>query len=191
MKSDKTDHRSRYTQTVIKDGLVKLLNDKPLNKITVAELCEVSQINRGTFYNHFYDVFDVYESIEHVFLSEVQERIDFKNSELDESFFKEIMTLICRNTELISIIFKNKINSELLNRIIAFAEERFLIEWYKLYPNIPQYYLKQIFTYTMNGSLSMISEWLLSGMKQSPDEMSVLIADLNRLIVSSLPNFYK
>ena len=46
----KLDARKRYTQMILKQSFLKLLKEKPVNKITVKELCELSQINRATFY---------------------------------------------------------------------------------------------------------------------------------------------
>ena len=37
---------------------------KPVNKITVKEICERAELNRATFYAHYSDCFDLLESIE-------------------------------------------------------------------------------------------------------------------------------
>ena len=60
MKVKKTDQRSRYTQFTIRKSLLSLLAKKTLKEISVSELCKTAQITRGTFYNHFYDVFEEY-----------------------------------------------------------------------------------------------------------------------------------
>ena len=40
-----SDARVRYTQMVIKNSFIKLLEQKALNKVTVKEICELSEIN--------------------------------------------------------------------------------------------------------------------------------------------------
>ena len=40
-----------------------LLLIKPYSKITVTELCRLADINRGTFYIHYFDVDDVLDDI--------------------------------------------------------------------------------------------------------------------------------
>ena len=42
---EKKDARKRYTQMVLKQSLLKLLKEKPVNKITVKEVCELAQLN--------------------------------------------------------------------------------------------------------------------------------------------------
>ena len=53
----KRDARVRYTQKVLKDSLLQLLEKKLINKITVKEVCELAERNRATFYAHYTDCF--------------------------------------------------------------------------------------------------------------------------------------
>ena len=47
---EKLDARKRYTQMVLKQSFLKLLKEKPVNRITVKEVCALAQLNRATFY---------------------------------------------------------------------------------------------------------------------------------------------
>ena len=49
----RTDARVRYTQHVLKESFLMLLRDKPVNRITVKEVCELAELNRATFYAHY------------------------------------------------------------------------------------------------------------------------------------------
>lgn len=51
----KADARIRYTQGVLKQALLSFLQEKPINKITVKEVCERAELNRATFYAHYSD----------------------------------------------------------------------------------------------------------------------------------------
>ena len=62
-KTKKEDRRIRYTKQVIKDTLLQLLEKNHFAKITVTELCRRAEINRGTFYLHYYDMNDVLDDI--------------------------------------------------------------------------------------------------------------------------------
>lgn len=46
----KLDARKRYTQMMLKQSFLKLLQQKPVNRITVKEVCALAQLNRATFY---------------------------------------------------------------------------------------------------------------------------------------------
>ena len=71
----KTDARVRYTQKVLKDSLLQLLEKKPVNKITVKEVCELAELNRATFYAHYTDGFALLESIENEMLDGFEESL--------------------------------------------------------------------------------------------------------------------
>ena len=45
-----------FTARAIKEAFLKLLGERPLNKITVKDIVEECGINRNSFYNHFADM---------------------------------------------------------------------------------------------------------------------------------------
>ena len=45
-----------FTEKAIMDSFIKLLNAKPLDKITVKDIVEDCGINRNSFYYHFHDI---------------------------------------------------------------------------------------------------------------------------------------
>jgi AcrR family transcriptional regulator len=60
----KIDRRTQYTQSVIKEAFIQLLQKMPVEKISVTEICKIAEINRGTFYIHYQDPYDVLKQIE-------------------------------------------------------------------------------------------------------------------------------
>ncbi|WP_338121478.1 hypothetical protein [Halalkalibacterium halodurans] len=50
--SVKLDRRKKYTRMVLKESLMKLMQEKPLSNITIKEICDLADINRSTFYSH-------------------------------------------------------------------------------------------------------------------------------------------
>lgn len=62
-KSEKTRSPYPLYQTNHKDTFLELLKQKSFTKITVTEVCKNAEINRGTFYLHYYDIYDVLSDI--------------------------------------------------------------------------------------------------------------------------------
>ena len=54
---------ANFTKQAIKNSFMKLLNQKPLNKISVREIVEDCDINRNSFYYHFHDIPSLTEEI--------------------------------------------------------------------------------------------------------------------------------
>lgn len=54
---------ANFTQKAIKESFIKLLNEKPLSKISVKDIVEDCGINRNSFYYHFQDIPSLLESM--------------------------------------------------------------------------------------------------------------------------------
>lgn len=63
-KPKKEDRRVRRTKKLLVQALTELLQDKQINEITVKELTELADINRGTFYLYYRDIYDMLEKVE-------------------------------------------------------------------------------------------------------------------------------
>ena len=56
----KENQRVRLTKRLLRESLLSLLGEKPVERITVKELCAAAQLNRSTFYNYYQDVQGLY-----------------------------------------------------------------------------------------------------------------------------------
>lgn len=54
---------SRYTQQAIMQSFRNQLAQKPINKITVADIAQESGINRQTFYYHYRDIYELAQQV--------------------------------------------------------------------------------------------------------------------------------
>ena len=66
----KGNRRILYTKKAIKESLLKLLETNEIHQITVTDICKMADINRGTFYTHYKDAYDLLQSISYyIFLN--------------------------------------------------------------------------------------------------------------------------
>ena len=72
----KNDPRTRYTRKVIQDAFLEILKEKPVSRITVKEVCDKAEINRGTFYRHYQDCYDLLDKIEEEGLKEFEKMLE-------------------------------------------------------------------------------------------------------------------
>ena len=66
------NQRVRLTKRMLKDALVQLMETKPLEKITIYELCAKAEINRTTFYKYYGSQYDLLDDIKADFLHELE-----------------------------------------------------------------------------------------------------------------------
>ena len=70
------DRRVRKTKNQLRQGLARLMLEKSLKEITVKELTDLVDMNRGTFYLHYRDIYDMVEKIEDTIMTEFQRILD-------------------------------------------------------------------------------------------------------------------
>ena len=68
---EKLDRRTKRTKIALKNHFMELLKIKPIQKITVTELCDMVDINRSTFYKHYFDLYALLEDIEKDFYHQI------------------------------------------------------------------------------------------------------------------------
>jgi len=73
------DLRVVKTKQALHNALLTLLSEKPLENITIAEICRVAKVNRGTFYLH-------YEQKEGLFEEYFQEIMRDLNNSYEEPY---------------------------------------------------------------------------------------------------------
>ena len=61
------DRRVRKTKTAIKNAFIQLLEEKDLEKITIQNITQLADVNRGTFYLHYEDKYILPPMIQFVF----------------------------------------------------------------------------------------------------------------------------
>ena len=104
------DRRTKYTKKVIKDTFLNLLEKKDISNITVTEICDISDINRGTFYRYYMDVYDLLKNIEQEFIEEIKNSPSIENI-VDHSiysFTKGILSIFENNKKLVKILRDNQ-----------------------------------------------------------------------------------
>ena len=96
----KDNKRHQETLQHIYPAFAALLQDQELNNISVAELCEMANIDRSTFYAHFDNILALANS----FAAEIEKQIAAQPHA--EGEFAWIFEYILENTELFRIYFK-------------------------------------------------------------------------------------
>ena len=64
------DRRVRKTRSAIKSSFIELLNEK-IRKITIQDIADRADINRGTFYLHYEDKYLLLSDMEDEFISQM------------------------------------------------------------------------------------------------------------------------
>ena len=75
-KGQKKDRRIQYTRNVLGQTLVQLLHSKPIEKISITEICKLADINRATFYLHYHSPYELLSEIQETFYASFKQDLE-------------------------------------------------------------------------------------------------------------------
>ncbi len=172
------DLAQQYTKKMIREQFIKMLNERPLNKITVKDIATACEINRNTFYYYYTDV---YALLSEIFQTELQRVIDEYNDTLSwEESFIVAATFALENKTAIYHVYNSMQREELVNYI------------YNVSGNVMNRYVekvsegisasledrKLIASFYQCALTEMVLRWISSGMKEDPDTIIRRIGQL-------------
>lgn len=136
MKEEILDRRVRKTRRQLKECLTRLLKEKKIQDITVRELAEMADINRGTFYLHYKDVFDLMDQIKNELIEEVESVLTHHPvPELvarPSLALSELFPLVQENAEIVSILIGENGDLNFVNRLKRIVSDKCLKGWLDL-----------------------------------------------------------
>lgn len=174
-----SDARVRYTKMTIKKNLIKLLKIKPINKITVKEICNLSEINRSTFYKHYEDVYDLYGNLETDMLEEFREILDSVKSKGIRKTITEVLEKLKRNEDLYAILFTESNNGDYFRqKMFMQCYSQLVQEENDKFSYISEEKKEWAIFFLVWGSSGVLDSWFKNGMHNSPEEVAVFIEAL-------------
>lgn len=180
MASEKLDRRVRKTRALLLKGLIQLMKEKDIKDISVKELSDLIDINRGTFYLHYNDIYDMLAKIEDELFLEFNEFLDHNLAEEGTilspySTLLDLFTLLNKHRDLAQVMIGTHGDLAFVNRLKGLVEERLrhLFETAHSASNYEYYY-----PFIVSGCVSVIETWLNHPSPLTPEEMADLCSNL-------------
>ena len=113
MKEQTVDRRVRKTKSQLRSCLSILLETKKIQNITVKELAQMADINRGTFYLHYKDVYDLLEHIQKDLLTDFEAILTNIAPETDNllPFVEALFDFIYQNRDMSKIFLHDDLDA--------------------------------------------------------------------------------
>ena len=152
----KIDARVRYTKKVIKDSFLKILKTKPVNKITVKEVCDLAEINRATFYSHYYDCFDLMDRIEDEIIDVFKKSLTHIEEFNTSALIGAIYNMVEQNREACDVLIFRGASPSILNHMISLAKDTSISVWEKQLSKASKDELEMLYMHLSNGLVSVV-----------------------------------
>ena len=170
------------TQNLLKKGLTELMFTKPVQNITVRELTDYVNLNRGTFYLHYKDIPDLLEHLENDMLDEFTE---INNSYDREGLNGKPFPLICdlfkflgKNAEFIKLVLVSNQEVNFKNRLKDIIRDRCINDWDKIFAHTDPELSDIYSSYVLSGCIGIIENWVLNNTRQTPEELARLTENI-------------
>lgn len=159
------DRRIRKTQTHIKNAFVELLKNNHLNKITVTDICALADINRSTFYEHYLDVYDLYDKMEVEISHNILDCLLKLNTQTVQEALECMLDEVDRQSDVYIIFMRNSIES------LKHTDKK-ILQQHGFLKKIESDYDAE---YILSGVLAIITKWIENGKKETTAEMASII----------------
>lgn len=173
------NRKVKYTKSVIKSSFFDLLSEKDFNNITVKELCEKADINRGTFYRHYLDIYDLLTQLENEISELSMHMFDFTDVGTNiEKIYYDVLTNIKNNLDLYQLIFLNPSSIKSFDQVLDSTYKVHMKKSMNI-NEMSEDMLSYTFDYMLFGSKQVISRWISSGCRETPKELANLLSSLS------------
>ena len=190
MEQTREDRRVRKTKARLRQALTALMRQKDIKDITVKEITERADVNRGTFYCHYRDIYDMIAQTENALFEELEEVLDaYTTSDLRAGLIpilEDIFRFVQANADFCGALLSGQRDSALFQRLYQVVYSKCLEEWGELYglgrDPLRDYYMN----FLVSGVVGLVQVWVSQGLRKSPEEMAALAEALIRWGISSL-----
>lgn len=181
--NDKKENRSVIrTQLLLKDGLTRLMHQKPVQKISVKELTDSVNLNRGTFYLHYKDIYDLLEQIENDMLLEFQEiNSTHKVTEMDGKPYPlllDLFILLQKNAEFCRILLIDNRDQNFVDKLKNIIRKRCLANLTYIFSSTDSALCSLYTSYILSGCIGIIENWLENSPRCTPEILAHRTEDI-------------
>lgn len=183
MKKGAVDHRTRVTRLLIREAFTSLLKTKPIESISIKELCEQAGINRGTFYTHYTDIYDLRTQIEREFRAEIECALEplmcsDSGQVTPARITTELFQCLRDNSDLCTITLGPHGNKAFLMELIQIGQEKSAQSYAQYFADVSQQKFAYFYAFVSAGCIGLLQKWLDEGMRASAEEMAHTVEEL-------------
>lgn len=155
-----------FLKECIADAILKLLEEKPLEKITVPEISNLSGVGRATYFRHFknktepiiYKLNKLWKNWAESHQVKVQDNFDYRNG---KTYFEYHLSI----KSITSLLYQRNLEMILFQCI-------YKIIYHSHGENLFECYQNSFYSYALFG---LLDEWIKNGYHETPDEMQEII----------------
>ena len=174
----KNNQRFQETDEKIQNCFLNLLNQKPISRITIREICDQVGINRSSFYAHYEDIYALLNGIS----KEIGRQLIIQLGEIeyDPSFpiSKVHLRITLEHIKEHSTFYKGwlgDIGAEKSETHFRTLLENIFKPWLYQHGVTSDHRIEYHFAFFKAGFMAVVNQWLQYDCEESPEEMAAII----------------
>jgi len=184
------DRRVMRTKRMLRQALVELIQEKEFQKITVTDVVKHADINRGTFYTYYRDVYDLLEKVENEMIEEFRLIHDENLPSSEHRYSQQLVSnlhplleqavgFLEKNRTMVCALLRASTTDGFKDKMIRTIEDLRLSV-------LPDTQEKEIFLtrFLAAGAVGVMSKWI---MEENSPSKEILIDMLDELLRKTLP----
>ena len=177
----KEDRRVRRTKKLLTQALTQLLQEKQMqekqiNEITVKELTDLADMNRGTFYLYYKDMFDMLEKIEDGMFEALDAIVSLHEhddvSQQTKPILLDLFRFIQDNQEMCRVLLSPHGDMNFLHRLNEVVREKCLKAWPNIRKEKGEADFDYHYSFVVFGCAGIIRAWVNRNCSESAEKMA-------------------
>ena len=185
-----SDHRVRVTRMLIRRAFTQLLGQKPIESITVKELCAQAGIHRGTFYAHYTDLYHLRDQLEGELMEEFEKAmaplLDRHQCPTPADVTADVVRCLRENADLCAMVLSQYGNQAFLLRLLAVGWDRCRAYYDRVSLRATPREMEFFYAFVSAGFVGMLRRWLSGGSPDGDRELALMAQRLMDHCVKAL-----
>lgn len=169
------NQRVAVTKRMVKEGLMRLLEKKPLEKINITELCHEAGINRTTFYRYYELPRDVLTEMQNEFF---EETFGHFQKPLTESDIERFFVCLYERSELVRLFFQYNSDTDWADAFANIFNSFPGRMMTKAFQNLDDNSAKLLSTYLSGGAYFLARQWIMEDIPMQPEEVAAIALNI-------------
>ena len=172
----------RVTQRLIREAFTGLLKQKPIQSISIKELCEVAGINRGTFYAHYRDIYDLREKIESDMyqdvLGELKPLLDSDAKATQREITTAVFQWMRENRDMCEVVLGEYGDRTFLWKMLDLGRMVCQESYQRMFEGASSREISWFYAYASWGCIGLLRRWLWEDMETPASEVAGIAEQL-------------
>ena len=163
------DRRVRRSRKMLKQGLLELMKRKRFSELSVRDITDLMDMNRGTFYLHYTGTSALLQSVEDDMEAEIQAVVDAHIVEAEQGnslrpVFEPILDFIIEHRETCESLFHNNEASGFFDRLENMCRKNGREIVRLRYPSVAEAQMPYLLSSVTYGLMGVLKPWFEQGM---------------------------